>query len=100
MSSVPAPPSERVQVRRLPKRASFDSAVLHAILDEALVCHVGFDLEGQPYVIPTIYARVEETLYVTARRQRMLAPCGRGVPISDRDPGGRPGPGPVRSITR
>jgi len=82
MSSVPGPSSDRVQVRRLPKRACYDRAVLHAILDEALVCHVGFDLEGQPYVIPTIYARVEDTLYVHgSAASRMLRTLRDGVPV-------------------
>jgi nitroimidazol reductase NimA-like FMN-containing flavoprotein (pyridoxamine 5'-phosphate oxidase superfamily) len=82
MSSVPAPPSDRVQVRRLPKRASYDPAVLHAILDEGLVCHVGFAIEGQPYVIPTIYARAGSALYVHGSvASRMLRSLREGVPV-------------------
>lgn len=82
MSSVPRPASDRVQVRRLPKRASYDPSVLHAILDEALVCHVGFSLDGQPYVIPTIYARVGDALYVHgSAASRMLRTLGEGVPV-------------------
>jgi uncharacterized protein len=56
--------TERTRVRRLPERASYDPAVVHAILDEGFVCHVGFALDGQPYVIPTGYARAGETLYL------------------------------------
>jgi nitroimidazol reductase NimA-like FMN-containing flavoprotein (pyridoxamine 5'-phosphate oxidase superfamily) len=82
MSSVPRPASDRVQVRRLAKRASYDPAVLHAILDEALVCHVGFSVEAQPYVIPTIYARVGDVLYVHgSAASRMLRTLGEGVPV-------------------
>jgi nitroimidazol reductase NimA-like FMN-containing flavoprotein (pyridoxamine 5'-phosphate oxidase superfamily) len=56
--------------------------VLHAILDEALVCHVGFEVDGQPYVIPTIYARVEDTLYVHgSAASRMLRTLREGVPV-------------------
>ena len=56
--------TERTRVRRLPERASYDPAVVHAILDEGFVCHVGFVVDGQPYVVPTGYARVGETLYL------------------------------------
>jgi nitroimidazol reductase NimA-like FMN-containing flavoprotein (pyridoxamine 5'-phosphate oxidase superfamily) len=56
--------TERTRVRRLPERASYDPAVVHPILDEGFVCHVGFVVDGQPYVIPTGYARVGETLYL------------------------------------
>ena len=56
--------TQRTRVRRLPERASYDPAVVHAILDEGFVCHVGFVVDGQPYVIPTGYARVGETLYL------------------------------------
>jgi len=82
MSTPAGPASDRVQVRRLPSRAAYDPAVIHAILDEALVCHVGFSLEGQPYVIPTIYARVGETLYVHGSvASRMLRTLREGVPV-------------------
>jgi nitroimidazol reductase NimA-like FMN-containing flavoprotein (pyridoxamine 5'-phosphate oxidase superfamily) len=56
--------TERTRVRRLPERAVYDRATVHAILDEGFVCHVGFVVDGQPYVIPTGYARVGETLYL------------------------------------
>ena len=56
--------TERTRVRRLPERASYDPAVVHAILDEGFVCHVGFVVDDQPYVIPTGYARAGETLYL------------------------------------
>ena len=77
------PPSERVRVRRLPQRGVYDRAVVHAILDEALVCHVGFVVDGQPYVIPTIHARVGEVLYVHgSAASRMLRTLREGVPVS------------------
>jgi nitroimidazol reductase NimA-like FMN-containing flavoprotein (pyridoxamine 5'-phosphate oxidase superfamily) len=64
----PAPPAyvptERTTLRRLPERAAYDRATVHAILDEGFICHVGFELLGQPYVVPTGYARVGEWLYL------------------------------------
>jgi nitroimidazol reductase NimA-like FMN-containing flavoprotein (pyridoxamine 5'-phosphate oxidase superfamily) len=53
-------PTERTQVKRLPKRGVYDHAQVHAILDEGFLCHVGFVVDGQPYVIPTGYARSGE----------------------------------------
>ena len=56
--------TERTTVRRLPERAAYDRETVHAILDECFVCHVGFVVDGHPYVIPTGYARAGETLYL------------------------------------
>jgi nitroimidazol reductase NimA-like FMN-containing flavoprotein (pyridoxamine 5'-phosphate oxidase superfamily) len=56
--------TERTRVRRLPERAAYDRDTVHAILDEGFICHVGFVVDGQPYVIPTGYARAGETLYL------------------------------------
>ena len=56
--------TERTTVRRLPERAAYDRATVHAILDEGFVGHVGFVVDGQPIVVPTGYARVGETLYL------------------------------------
>jgi len=58
------PVTPRTRVRRRAQRGRYDRASVHAILDEALVCHVGFVIDGQPYVIPTAHARVGETLYL------------------------------------
>ncbi len=55
--------SERTTVHRLPKRASYDRDAVHAILDEALICHVAFVANGTPVVIPTIHTRVGDRLY-------------------------------------
>lgn len=74
-------PTERTKVRRLPKRGVFDHATTHAILDEALTCHVGFAIDGQPYVIPTIHARVGDAIYLHgSAASRMLRNLGEGVP--------------------
>jgi nitroimidazol reductase NimA-like FMN-containing flavoprotein (pyridoxamine 5'-phosphate oxidase superfamily) len=56
--------TERTRVRRLPERAAYDRDTVHAILDEGFICHVGFVVDGQPYVIPTGYARAGDTLYL------------------------------------
>jgi nitroimidazol reductase NimA-like FMN-containing flavoprotein (pyridoxamine 5'-phosphate oxidase superfamily) len=56
--------TERTRLRRLPERAAYDRATVHAILDEGFICHVGFVVDGHPYVIPTGYARVGETVYL------------------------------------
>ena len=58
------PPSPRTEVKRLPQRSRYDAEVVHGILDEALVCHVGFVIDGEPVVIPTIHARHGDQLYL------------------------------------
>src|SRR5713226_6010350 len=75
-------PSERTRVRRLPARASYERATVEAILDEGLVCHVGFVHEGQPFVLPTTYARVEDALYLHgSAASRMLRGLRDGIPV-------------------
>src|SRR5437870_11771494 len=74
-------PSARTTVRRLPARASYERATIDAILDEAVFCHVGFVADGQPYVIPTIHARVSDRLYLHgSAASRMLGTLAAGVP--------------------
>ncbi len=66
----------------MPKRASYDVAVVEAILSEGLYCHVGFSVDGQPYVIPTIYAHIEDRLYLHgSAASRMLRTIGAGIPV-------------------
>lgn len=75
-------PTERTQLKRLPKRASYDQAQIHAILDEGFLCHVGFVLDGQPYVIPTGYARSGEQLYIHgSAASRMLRTLVQGIDV-------------------
>jgi uncharacterized protein len=70
----------RTQVRRLPQRAVYDREVIHAILDEGFICHVGFAVDGQPYVIPTGYGRAGDTLYLHgSTASRMLRNLADGV---------------------
>ncbi len=56
--------TERTRVRRLPARAVYDTEQIYSILDEAFLCHLGFTVDGQPYVIPTAFARNGDTLYI------------------------------------
>jgi nitroimidazol reductase NimA-like FMN-containing flavoprotein (pyridoxamine 5'-phosphate oxidase superfamily) len=75
-------PTERTTVKRLPKRASYNLAVIRAILDEALICHVGFEHAGQPFVLPTVFARVDDRLYVHgSAASRMLCALREGIPV-------------------
>jgi hypothetical protein len=72
----------RTTLKRRPARGSFDRALIHSILDEALICHVGFTVDDQPFVVPTIYARVGDRLYVHGSvASRMLKNLAAGVPI-------------------
>ena len=57
------PPSERTRVKRLHERARYDRETVHAILDACLLCHVGYVIDGQPYVTPTAYWRRGERIY-------------------------------------
>lgn len=57
-------PTDRTVPTRSRDRASYDRALVHAILDEAYVCHLGFVRDGAPVVLPTLYGRVGERLYV------------------------------------
>ena len=75
-------PTERTKVRRLPDRGKYDSESVYGILDEAFICHVGFVVEGQPYVIPTGFARVNDTLYIHGwAASRMLRTLADGVQV-------------------
>jgi len=75
-------PTSRTRVRRLPRRASYDRDVIHALLDEALVCHVGFVDQQQPFVLPTTYARVGDTVYLHgSAASRMLRRLAEGIPV-------------------
>jgi len=75
-------PTERTQVKRLPKRGHYDRETVYQILDTAFVCHVGFNVDGQPYVIPTNYGRAGDTLYLHgSAASRMLKTLSEGVPV-------------------
>ena len=69
-------------MRRHPERGAYDRATIDAILDEALICHVGFVHDGQPYVIPTIHARDGDTLYLHGSPgSRMLRDLKEGIDV-------------------
>jgi nitroimidazol reductase NimA-like FMN-containing flavoprotein (pyridoxamine 5'-phosphate oxidase superfamily) len=75
-------PTERTQVKRLPKRGRYDHETVHQILDSGFVCHVGFNVDGQPFVIPTNYGRSGDTLYLHgSAASRMLKTLSEGVPV-------------------
>ena len=57
-------PTERTTVRRQSQRASYERPLVDAVIDEALSCHVGFAIDGRPWVIPTIHARIDDVLYL------------------------------------
>lgn len=72
--------TERTRLRRLPKRGAFDRETVNSILDEAFICHIGFTVDGQPYVIPTAFGRVDDVLYIHgSSASRMLRTLSKGV---------------------
>lgn len=74
--------TERNRVKRLPARASHEREAVHAILDAALVCHLGFVVDGQPFVIPTLHARVgDEVLVHGSSKSRTLEAMAGGVDV-------------------
>ena len=74
--------TERTKVKRLPARGHYDRDTIHAILDEGFICHVGFVVDGQPYVIPTGYARVGDQLYIHgSAASRMLRNLSKGIEV-------------------
>jgi nitroimidazol reductase NimA-like FMN-containing flavoprotein (pyridoxamine 5'-phosphate oxidase superfamily) len=76
------PVTPRTRLRRRAERGRYDRATVHAILDEALVCHVAFVADGQPFAIPTVHARDGATLYLHGSpANRMLRNLAEGVPV-------------------
>ena len=74
-------PSRRVRVTRLHERARYDREAVEAVLDAGLVAHLGFLSEGQPYVIPTLHARVGDAVYVHgSAASRTLRALRDGIP--------------------
>ncbi|MFD7136536.1 pyridoxamine 5'-phosphate oxidase family protein [Streptomyces sp. NPDC059894] len=78
-------PTDRTVPTRSAQKASYDRALVHAILDEGYVCHLGFVRDGAPVVLPTLYGRVGETLYVHgstgSRPLRMAGQADPGLPV-------------------
>jgi hypothetical protein len=72
-------PTQRTRLKRLPERGSHERAAIHAILDEGLFCHLAFAIDGEPHVIPTIYARRDDRLYLHgSKANRALRALKRG----------------------
>jgi nitroimidazol reductase NimA-like FMN-containing flavoprotein (pyridoxamine 5'-phosphate oxidase superfamily) len=81
MTDRPGPRTARTTVRRLPERARYDRDAIDAILDEGLVCHVGFVEDGQPFVVPSAYARMGDRLLVHgSAASRMVKALAAGAP--------------------
>jgi uncharacterized protein len=75
-------PTPRTRVVREPQRAVYDREAANRILDEAFLCHVGFTVDGQPFVIPTSYGRDGDVLYIHgSAASRMLRNLDKGVPV-------------------
>ena len=74
-------PTEQTRLQRLPERGSHDPEVIHAVLDAAFLAHVGFCVDQQPFVIPTLFGRDGDTLYLHgSAASRMLGALDKGVP--------------------
>jgi nitroimidazol reductase NimA-like FMN-containing flavoprotein (pyridoxamine 5'-phosphate oxidase superfamily) len=75
-------PTPNTTLKRLPERGSFDRAMVYSILDEAFICHVGFAVEGRPFVIPTSFVRVEDRLFIHgSAASRMLRSLSEGTSV-------------------
>jgi hypothetical protein len=80
--SEPYTPTSRTRLVREPQRAVYDRAVAYEVLDEGFVCHVGFVIDGHPFVIPTGYGRAGDNLYIHgSAASRMLRSLDQGVAV-------------------
>src|SRR4051794_24378269 len=78
--STSSAPTPRTRVIREPQRAVYDRDAVYRILDEGFICHVGFAVDGQPFVIPTSYGRHEDVLYIHgSAASRMLRNVSGGI---------------------
>lgn len=76
------PRTSRNRVKRIPKRAQYDRDAVYAVIDSAPICHVGFVHDRQPFVLPTIHARIEDTLIIHgSTASRMMKHLGGGAPL-------------------
>jgi len=74
--------TKRTTLKRLPKRGVFERELVYQILDEGFICHVGFAVDGQPFVIPTGYARAEDNLFIHgSQASRMLRNLEIGIDV-------------------
>jgi nitroimidazol reductase NimA-like FMN-containing flavoprotein (pyridoxamine 5'-phosphate oxidase superfamily) len=76
------PPTERTRVVREAQRGAYDRETIYKTLDEAYVCHVGFAIDGQPFVIPTLFARAGDAIYFHgSAASRMLHNVSEGISV-------------------
>lgn len=76
------PKTDRNKVKRLPKRGHYDRETIFSILDAGFLCHVGFVVDGQPFVIPTAYGRDGDAIYLHgSSKSRMLNSLDQGIPV-------------------
>ena len=76
------PQTSRTTLKRLPQRGHYDRELIDQILDEGFICHVGFVVDGQPFVIPTGYARAGDSLIIHgSQASRMLRTLGQGIDV-------------------
>ena len=74
--------TELNEVRRVAKRGKYDRETIYNILDEGFVCHVGFVLDDQPFVIPTLYARMDDSVVIHGSSiSRMLTSIEKGIKV-------------------
>jgi uncharacterized protein len=76
------PITSRTQLKRRTQRGNYDRPLIHQILDEGLICQVGFVVEGQPFVIPTAYGRIDDQIYIHGSpMSRMLRSLQQGIEV-------------------
>jgi len=76
------PQTARTTLRRLPQRGNYDRELINRILDEGFICHVGFVVDDEPFVIPTGYARVDDKLFIHgSQASRMLRALEKGIEV-------------------
>ena len=76
------PQTARTTLKRLPQRGNYDRELINRILDEGFICHVGFVVNDEPFVIPTGYARVDDKLFIHgSQASRMLRALEKGIDL-------------------
>ena len=65
-------PTDRTKVKRIPKRGFYDKGTIYSILDEAIICHVGFTINDRPFIIPTSYVRSGDCLYIHGAKSNQM----------------------------
>ena len=74
--------NDRNTVKRVPKRGHYDKKTVYEVLDAGFVCQVAFVINDQPFIIPTIYGRDENTLFLHGSvKSRMMKSLGKGIPV-------------------